>query len=131
MSWWKTFKRKNSASPFDSKTMRKHGYSVRWVLVWPCWGNGHGKWLLVIVWKLQLSFLTQNAFFLISEILILNRWYDHLLKTFKPRKQAVKLISNHYYYIWLENFMKYKTFLGNFFSEQIIIFTKGLLRFFR
>lgn len=48
---------------------------------------------------LQLSLLTQNAFFLISETLILNRWHDHLLKTFKPRKQAEKLISNHRYYI--------------------------------
>lgn len=80
-----------------------------------------------VVWKVELSFLTQNAFFLITEILILNRWHDHLLKTFKPRKQAEKLISNHHYYIWLENPMKYKTFLRNF-SWTKQIFMKGILR---
>jgi hypothetical protein len=37
---------------------------------------------------LQQSFLNQNTFFFILEILILNRWHDNPLKTYKPRKQA-------------------------------------------
>lgn len=65
---------------------------------------------------LHQSFLTQNALFLNPETLILNRWHDNPLKTFKPRKQVEELISNHYYG-WRGKSMKY-------------VFTMNVLKYF-
>lgn len=107
--------------------MRNHGHSARWVMVWPYWRNGQGKWLLAVVCKVLYGyhFSPKMLSFLGSEILILNRWHD-LLKTFKPRKQAEKLISNHHYSILQKNSMKYDTFLINFsWIKQTLM--KGLL----
>lgn len=106
--------------------MRKHGHPVRRVTVWPCRSNGHGKWLLAVCRRYFTVIISHPKCFLISEILILNRWHDHLLKTFRPRKQAEKLTSKNYYYIWLESSMKYETFLSNF-SWTMQTFMKGIL----
>lgn len=122
MSWWKILKGKSQLLlDSDNKEARVLGEMNNGMalLKQRAWKMTSGS---CVESTLQLSFLTPNAFFLISEILILNRWYGHLLKTFKPRKQAVRLISNHHYHIWLENSLKYKTFLSNFFLNKSNIY---------
>lgn len=107
--------RRQSASLSDSQSRRKHRLSGRCDLVE---GMGMENDLWQLCGKYFIAIISRpNAFFLISEILILNRWHD-LLKTFKPRKQTEKPISNHHY-IWPENSMKYETLLINFWTKQI------------